>query len=205
MCCLWCLVRNLCFNKNVEVSKGNKKINLLSVKNFPFALWMKQILSSSLWRVPCPNKKLRKGIHNWQFYQMFTLPDNKLRISFLQLTDEVFIPQVVIYWGLSVKWLNVRVCLCVLSRFHHVQLRDPMDCSPPGFSVHGILQARILEWVATPSSRESSRPRDWTQISRIAGGFLTVWAAKEAPHPLGSPMSYFYGYFCVFLFHIAYF
>ena len=38
--------------------------------------------------------------------------------------------------------------------------QDPMDCSPPGSSVHGILQARILEWVAIPFSRESSQPRD---------------------------------------------
>ena len=43
----------------------------------------------------------------------------------------------------------------------------------------GILQARILEWVAMPSSRESSQPRDQTQISRIAGGFFTVWATRE--------------------------
>ena len=51
-------------------------------------------------------------------------------------------------------------------------LCDPMDCSPPGSSVHGILQARILEWVAMPSSRGSSLPRDRTQVSRIADGFF---------------------------------
>ena len=45
---------------------------------------------------------------------------------------------------------------------------DAMDCSPPGSSVHGILQARILEWVAMPSSRGSSRPRDQTHISYIS-------------------------------------
>ena len=44
-------------------------------------------------------------------------------------------------------------------------LCDPTDCSPPGSSVHGILQARILEWVAMPSSRGSSRPRDRTPVS----------------------------------------
>ena len=55
-----------------------------------------------------------------------------------------------------------------------------MDCSPPGSSVHGILQARILEWVAMPSSRGSSRPRDWTQVSCIARGFFTIWATREA-------------------------
>ena len=46
-------------------------------------------------------------------------------------------------------------------------------CNPMDYTVHGILQARILEWVALPFSRESSQPRDQTQISRIAGGFFT--------------------------------
>ena len=48
-------------------------------------------------------------------------------------------------------------------------LCNPMDGSPPGSSIHGILQARILEWVAISFSRRSSRPRDQTQVSRIAG------------------------------------
>ena len=48
------------------------------------------------------------------------------------------------------------------------------DCSPPGSWSMGILQARILEWVAMPSSRGSSQPRDQTQVSCIAGGFFTV-------------------------------
>ena len=55
-----------------------------------------------------------------------------------------------------------------------------MDTSPPGSSVHGILQARILEWVAMPSSRGSSQPRDQTQASHIAGGLFTGWATREA-------------------------
>ena len=56
-------------------------------------------------------------------------------------------------------------------------LCDPMDrgaCGPPGSSVHGILQARILEWVVMPSSRGSSKPRDQTQVSSIGGRFFTV-------------------------------
>ena len=53
-------------------------------------------------------------------------------------------------------------------------LWDPMDCRPPGFSVHGILQARILEWVAIPFSRRSSQLRDQTQVSCTAGRFYTV-------------------------------
>ena len=55
-----------------------------------------------------------------------------------------------------------------------------MDCSPPGFSP-GILQARILEWVAIPFSRGSSQSRDRTWVSCIAGRFFTVWATREAP------------------------
>ena len=62
-------------------------------------------------------------------------------------------------------------------------LRDPRDCSPPDSSVHGILQARILVWVAIPFSRWSSRPRDRTQVSYITGGFLTVWATRVAGSP----------------------
>ena len=53
-------------------------------------------------------------------------------------------------------------------------LNHPIGCSPPGSSVHGILQARILEWVAMPSSRGSSQPRDRTHIPCIAGRFLTT-------------------------------
>ena len=56
---------------------------------------------------------------------------------------------------------------------------DPMDCSLPGSSVHGTVQARILEWVAMPSSRGSSWPRDGTWISCIVGWFLTVWTTRE--------------------------
>ena len=55
-----------------------------------------------------------------------------------------------------------------------------MDWSPPGSSVPGISQARILEWVAIPFSRESSWPRDWTRISCFAGGFFTIWEALPA-------------------------
>ena len=58
-------------------------------------------------------------------------------------------------------------------------LCNPMNCSLPGFSVHGILQARILQWVAISSSRGSSQSRDWTWLSCISGGFFTIWAPRE--------------------------
>ena len=65
----------------------------------------------------------------------------------------------------KLKMLVAQACLT---------LCGPKDCSPPGSSVHGILQARILEWVAMPSSRESSQPRDQTRVSCMAGGFFNV-------------------------------
>ena len=56
----------------------------------------------------------------------------------------------------------------------------PVDCGPPGSSVHGVLQARILEWVAISFSRGSSQPRNRTHISRIAGRRFNLWATREA-------------------------
>ena len=72
--------------------------------------------------------------------------------------------------------------LCVCAQLCLI-LCDPMDCGPPGSPVHGILQARILEWVAISSSRGSSRPRDWARVSHVsftAGKFFTT-------DPLGKP------------------
>ena len=68
------------------------------------------------------------------------------------------------------KWSEVKVSQLCLT------LCDSMD-----YIVYGILQARILEWVAFPFPRVSSQPRDQTQVSHIAGGFFTSWATKEAP------------------------
>ena len=61
-----------------------------------------------------------------------------------------------------------------------LSLCDPVDCSLPGSSIHGILQARTLEWVAISFSRGSSQPRDRTCVSCIAGRRFTLWATGEA-------------------------
>ena len=76
---------------------------------------------------------------------------------------------------------SLSVCVCAKWLQLCPTLWDPMDCSPPGSSVHGILQARILEWVAISSSRGSSRPRDWTLISCIAGDSspLSHWGCPQ--------------------------
>ena len=70
-------------------------------------------------------------------------------------------------------WCSWHAVLCLVGQ-SCLTLCDLMDCSPPGSSVMGILQTRILEWVAMPSSRGSSQLRDWTQVSCIAGGFFTI-------------------------------
>ena len=85
-----------------------------------------------------------------------------------------------ITWVCSYLWrwvLVVQLCLT---------LCDPMSCSPPGPSVIGISQARILERIASPHSRRSSQPRAWPQVSWVAGRFFTIWATREA-------CSYFFG------------
>ena len=75
------------------------------------------------------------------------------------------------------------VCMCAKLLQSCLILCNP-DCSPPGSSVHGILQARTLEWVAMPSSRGSSWPRNQTRVSCTADIFFTSWATREAPSGL---------------------
>ena len=88
--------------------------------------------------------------------------------------------QIVHYQNLPLQWESIHrlyknnwVWLCLT-------LCDPRDHSLPRSSVHGILQVRLLEWVAMPFSRGSSEPRDPTQISCLAGIFFTFWATKNA-------------------------
>ena len=80
----------------------------------------------------------------------------------------------------SEKSLNTNKYVCAKSLQSCLTLCDPVDYSPPVSSFHGILQRRILEWVAMPSSRGSSQPRDWTHIFCIAGVLFTSWASREA-------------------------
>ena len=130
-------------------------------------------------------------IHIILLFEVFSLHTWKVR----SWSDEVY--SFFFSWGAMISWISaikggsskliwlcdnhrttvspviqirpdLHACVCWLSRFCSVQLCDPMVCSPPGSSVHGILQARILEWVAMPSSRGSSLSRDRTDISYIS-------------------------------------
>ena len=101
--------------------------------------------------------------------------------------------------NLNLSFLNCKLEIIQLTSFSHMcelnahclvssesevtqswpTLCDPTDCSLPGSSVHGIFQARVLEWIAISFSRGSSRPRDWSQVSRIVDRRFTIWATRE--------------------------
>jgi len=113
--------------------------------------------------------------------------NNVLHYALLcRLFSEELSPRTITFWCKAASTQNSWFCLPSLASMQtigdstHAQscptLGEPMDCHPPGASVRGIFQARILEWVAMPSSRGSSQPGDRTHVSCIsftAGGFFT--------------------------------
>ena len=125
-------------------------------------------------------------LKNWDFWIKYLCYSfaNEIR-SLLKLSHFVTL---LISLCICVLPFHLCVCVCVCARAHVcacysvVSDCDPMDCSPPGSSIHGILQAKILEWVAISYSRESSRWRDWTWISHREGRLFSVWATREALH-----------------------
>ena len=105
--------------------------------------------------------KDRKNIGSWWFsWWARTNMEAQIPLNFLHLKCNTFLSH------------------CVLVAQSCLTLCSPVDCSLPGSSVHGILQARILQWVAISFSRGSSRLRDQTQVSCIVGGCFTIWATR---------------------------
>ena len=104
------------------------------------------------------------------------------------------------YKLLDFKWSIVPsltwACVCAQLLQSCLILCNPMDCSPPGSSVYGISQARILEWVAMPSSRGSSWPRNWTHVS------CTSKIGKRILYPPGSPVLVVLPFFFFFFFFL---
>ena len=93
---------------------------------------------------------------------MLALPPEAIYLDLRRITDDLW------------------YCYCLVTK-SSLTLCGPMDCSPPGSSVHGISQGRILEWVAISYSRASSWARDQTRVYCITGRFYTIWATREAP------------------------
>ena len=109
---------------------------------------------------------------NFCLLQDFLLFKRKLSILFWRQITSIVHP---LFWGPDV----LLFCCCLIAKLC-LTLCDPMDCSLPGSSVHGILQARVLEWVAMLSSRASSQPRDQTWVSCMAGRFFTNGPSSQS-------------------------
>ena len=111
-------------------------------------------------------------IEKWLSYMVFCLrPPSSVTIFITAVKSELFLEK-----------YDVCVCVCSVTQLCP-SVCDRMDCSLPGSSVHGIYQARLLEWVAMPSSRGSSWPRDQTCVSCTGRRVLTTsitWEAQKA-------------------------
>ena len=110
---------------------------------------------------------------------------------------KAFLSLLAILWNSALKWVYLSVPplpLALVQQYSNKvkmlvaqscpTLCDPMDNSLPGSFLHGISQARIVEWVSIPFSRVSSWPRGQTWVSHIASRFFTVWAIREGPPPM---------------------
>ena len=110
---------------------------------------------------------------NWPFVCFWTLNSVPLSYMFIFMLSLLFLQL-----PCESKWSEVTQSCPTLC--------NPMDCSLPGSSLHGILQARVLKWVASSFSRGSSQPRDQTPVSRIPGRYFNLWATREAQVSLKS-------------------
>ena len=124
--------------------------------------------------------------HYWVKYKIEYLPAESATDFFILWFIQVTIHMIHTFPGHITEYFYIKdkmfiksfFVLCAKSLQSCSTLCDPMDCSPPESSVHGILQARILEWVVISSSRGSSWPRDWTLVS-----CLLFWQAGSSPLP----------------------
>ena len=162
-----------------------------------FHIWKSSVVNSA----PTTISKLKRKTNDYFSRCHRFCPSDKIQHStpeeslsklwregnFLKLQKGVY--EKLIWWTLNAlslklrtRWANKRAQQGCRTQVKWSETCSVMSDSlwPHGYSVHGILQARILEWVAVPSCRGSSQPRDRTQVSGIAGGFFTSWATREA-------------------------
>ena len=135
----------------------------------------------------CPSLAIRSFSRLISWYVSFSLfpPTVTYRLTFLLIPFfiELHVHTHFLMSVISFKTFHLKIISDLVSEVAQScpTLCYPVDCRPPGSSVHGILQARILEWVAISFSRGSSQSRDRTQVSRIAGRRFNLSATREAP------------------------
>ena len=135
-------------------------------------LLISQTHLASPWSASCPKElpfanHISQSPFHWllvRFGKWKALDWECFRWHLQQFTEWIYLLPIVQFYRSEVKVAQLCLTLC-----------DPMD-----YTVHGILQARILEWIAFSFSRGSSQPRDGAQVSHIAAGFFTSWATREA-------------------------
>ena len=118
------------------------------------------------------NSLRQHGLQHARLLCLWDFPGKDTGVGYHFLLQGIFLTQ-----GSNLAIPHCRQILYCLS--HQVSLKNLFFIIWVS-SVHGILQARILEWIAVPFSRGFSQPKDWTQVSRLAGRFFTVWATREA-------------------------
>ena len=119
------------------------------------------------------NKILRKMILNLDIYFIY----QSIFQHLLPLINVMGLWWIFLYWPVMLSY----VCVCLAAQ-SCLTICDPIDCSLPGSSVHGILQARILKWVAIPFSKGSSQARDRTQVSCTEADSLPTEPPERSLH-----------------------
>ena len=133
-------------------------------------------------------------LQKWQIANKYisNIPSFFLSSSFLPLSSSslppsflpTFFPSFLL--SLQQECITSKILELICQRLMFMKVKVKVDqscptlCNPMDYTIHGILQARILEWIAFPFSRRSSQPRDQTQVSCTAGGFFTSWATMKA-------------------------
>ena len=145
-----------------------------------YALWLTTPLSRARLYFPSVLLLLWVGCNNICFLYSALLLSTVLNIAFTSASLPVRLGCSILLGICPSSILPIKVKSESVSHSVIFDSLWPMSCSPPGSSVHGISQARILEWVAIPFSRGSSQPRAQTWVSCIAGRFFTVCATREA-------------------------
>ena len=130
----------------------------------------------------------RRSLPGFAGTTQFSCPQRKLSSCLVKLGLQLGMTlSFQLSFPLSVCWFSLMTWASCISSYSSQYWSEvkvaqlcPTLCNPMDCRVHGVPQARTLEWVAFPFSRGSSQPRDWTQVSHIAGRFFTSWAPREA-------------------------